>query len=166
MLVQATALHVKIVQQEQGKDFNWDGVEGQILWPADPTEAPAAANNDSVVLRRTDGTIHFLLPGDIEKQVDSTLTQDRDPLAADFLKVPRHGSKTSSTEPFLDAVAPLVAVISVGEGNSYGLSNAETVDRYNAKDIRLLQTDRAGVVTASRDGHTLTVDAFVLSHAK
>ncbi|MGH9730914.1 MAG: ComEC/Rec2 family competence protein, partial [Candidatus Acidiferrales bacterium] len=166
LLAQAAAHHVKIVHWEQGKHFNWDGVEGQILWPADLTEAPAAANNDSVVLRLQDGAIRFLLPGDIEKQVENTLTQEHDSLAADFLKVPHHGSKTSSTEPFLDAVAPRIAVISVGEGNSYGLPNAETVQRYGAKGIRLLQTDQSGAVTASTDGHTLTVQTFVSAHVR
>ncbi|HEV2224857.1 MAG TPA: DNA internalization-related competence protein ComEC/Rec2 [Candidatus Acidoferrales bacterium] len=166
LLAQAAARHVKIVHREQGEAFNWDGVEGQILWPADPTEAPAAANNDSVVLRLEDGKIRFLLPGDIEKQVESTLTREHDPLGADFLKVPHHGSKTSSTEPFLDAVAPRIAVISVGEGNSYGLPNAETVERYHAKNIKLLQTDQAGAVTASTDGRTLTVRTFVSAYVR
>ena len=166
LLAQAAARGVKIVHWEQGEQFDWDGVEGQILWPADPTEAPAAANNDSVVLGLQDGTIRFLLPGDIEKQVENTLTQEHDPLAADFLKVPHHGSKTSSTEPFVDAVAPRVAVISVGEGNSYGLPNAETVKRYTAKGIRLLQTDQAGAVTASTDGRTLTLQTFVSAHVR
>lgn len=166
LLAQAAARHVKIVHREQGEAFNWDGVEGQILWPADPTEAPAAANNDSVVLRLEDGKIRFLLPGDIEKQVESTLTRGHDPLGADFLKVPHHGSKTSSTEAFLDAVNPRVGVISVGEDNSYGLPNAETVERYGAKGIKLLQTDQAGAVTASTDGRTLTVQTFVSAHAQ
>jgi len=166
LLAQAAAHHVKIVHWEQGENFNWDGVEGQILWPANLTEAPAAANNDSVVLRLQDGAIRFLLPGDIEKQVENTLKQEHEPLAADFLKVPHHGSKTSSTEPFLDAVAPRIAVISVGEGNSYGLPNAETVERYGAKGIKLLQTDQSGAVTASTDGRTLTVQTFVSAHVR
>ncbi len=166
LLAEATAHHVKVVHEKQGDNFNWDGVRGEILWPADPTEAPAAANNDSVVLRLQDGKIRFLLPGDIEKQVESTLTQEHDPLGADFLKVPHHGSKTSSTEAFLDAVNPRVGVISVGEDNSYGLPNAETVERYDAKGIKLLQTDQAGAVTASTDGRTLTVQTFVPAHVR
>ncbi|MHB8525704.1 MAG: DNA internalization-related competence protein ComEC/Rec2 [Candidatus Acidiferrales bacterium] len=161
LLAEASAHRVKIVHERQGNDFDWDGVRGQILWPANDTEAPAAANNDSVVLRLQDGTIRFLLSGDIEKQVEQTLTQEHEPLAADFLKVPHHGSKTSSTEPFLDAVAPRVAVISVGAGNSYGLPNAETVERYEKKGIRLFRTDREGAVTASTDGRTLAVREFV-----
>ncbi|HEV2616165.1 MAG TPA: DNA internalization-related competence protein ComEC/Rec2 [Candidatus Acidoferrales bacterium] len=162
LLAQTMALHVPTVHEEQGENFNWDGVQGQILWPADLAEAPAAANNDSVVLRLRDGEIRFLLAGDIERQVESTLTTEHEPLSSDFLKVPHHGSKTSSTEPFLDAVAPRVAVISVGEGNSYGLPNLETVQRYDAKRVELLQTDLAGAVTASTDGRALTVQTFRL----
>ena len=160
LLAEAAARRVKIVHEMQGNNFDWDGVRGQILWPANDSEAPAAANNDSVVLRLKDGTIRFLLSGDIEKQVEKTLTQEHEPLAADFLKVPHHGSKTSSTEPFLDAVAPRVAVISVGEGNPYGLPNAETVERYKKKGIRLFRTDQEGAVTASTDGRTLAVREF------
>ncbi|HKV28124.1 MAG TPA: DNA internalization-related competence protein ComEC/Rec2 [Candidatus Acidoferrales bacterium] len=164
LLAQAVRLHVMTIHQQQGEKFDWAGVKGQILWPADTTEAPAAANNDSVVLRLEDGKIRFLLAGDIEKQVESTLTGEREPLSADFLKVPHHGSKTSSTEPFLDAVAPRVAVISVGQGNSYGLPNPETVGRFANKRVTLLQTDQTGAVTVSTDGRTLAVKTFVLTH--
>ena len=160
LLAEAAAHRVKVAHEKQGDDFDWDAVRGQILWPADDTEAPAAANNDSVVLRLKDGTIRFLLSGDIERQVEKTLTREHEPLAADFLKVPHHGSKTSSTETFLDAVTPRVAVISVGKGNPYGLPNAETVDRYKEKGIRLFRTDREGAVTASTDGRTLAVKEF------
>ena len=85
-------------------------------------------------------------------------------LLALLWKKPHHGSKTSSTEPFLDALAPRIAVISVGEDNSYGLPNAETVERYGAKGIELLQTDQVGAVTTSTDGRTLTVPTFVSAH--
>lgn len=161
LLAEAAAHHVKIAHEKQGDNFDWDGVQGQILWPENATEAPAAANNDSVVLRLKDQRIRFLFSGDIERQVETAITQEHKPLAADFLKVPHHGSKTSSTEAFLDAVNPRVAVISVGEGNSYGLPDAEIVDRYRSKAIRLLRTDQDGAVTASTGGRTLAVRVFV-----
>ncbi|MGB6623541.1 MAG: DNA internalization-related competence protein ComEC/Rec2 [Candidatus Acidiferrales bacterium] len=164
LLSQATAEHIPIVHKMQGTNFNWHGIQGQFSWPEDPAEAPAAANNDSVVLRLGDGPIHFLLSGDIEKEAENTLVDEHEPLAADFLKVPHHGSKTSSTESFIDAVAPRVAVISVGEDNPYGLPNSATVDRYGKKKIQLLRTDQAGAVTASTDGHDLAVHAFVPAH--
>jgi len=166
LLAEARAHHVKIVHKMQGDDFDWKGVRGQVLWPANPSQAPAAANNDSVVLRLKDGGVGFLLTGDIEKQVERTLAQEHEPLTADFLKVPHHGSDTSSTELFLDAVAPRVAAISVGAGNSYGQPNAETVDRYRAKGIRLLRTDQDGAVTAVTNGRTLSVRTFSSSAAK
>ncbi|MGA8102288.1 MAG: MBL fold metallo-hydrolase, partial [Candidatus Acidiferrales bacterium] len=77
-------------------------------------------NNNSLVLRLTDGGRNFMLSGDIEKKVEGVLVSENAPLPADFLKVPHHGSKTSPTEPFLEAVQPKFAVISVGESNSFG----------------------------------------------
>lgn len=163
LLAEAAAGHIPILHRISGASFDWDGVRGQILWPADSSEAPAASNNDSVVLRLTDGSIHFLLPGDIETGVETTLVDHHDQLAADFLKVPHHGSKTSSTQQFLKAVGPRVAVISVGQANPYGHPAAEVVERYEADGIRLLMTKRDGAVTALTDGLSLRVSSFVTS---
>ncbi len=160
LLSQAAAEQIPIVHKMQGGSFDWQGIVGQFSWPEDPAEAPAAANNDSVVLRLGDGSIHFLLSGDIEKEAENTLVEERQPISADFLKVPHHGSKTSSTEEFLDAVTPRVAVISVGEDNPYGLPYSATVQRYQQKKIELFRTDRNGAVTASTDGHNLSVSDF------
>lgn len=161
LLSDAAAHHIQIIHQIQGSNFNWDGITGQILWPADASEAPAASNDDSIVIRIGDGAIHFLLPGDIENGVESSLSEQHEPLAADFLKVPHHGSKTSSTQEFLAAVAPRVAVISVGEGNPYGHPSPEVVAHYGEDGIRLMMTKRDGAVTAVTDGRTLQVSSFV-----
>ena len=160
LLSQAAAEHIPVVHKMQGGRFDWQGILGQFFWPEDPAEAPAAANNDSVVLRLSYGSIHFLLSGDIEKGAENTLVDEHQPLSAEFLKVPHHGSKTSSTEEFLDAVAPRVAVISVGEDNPYGLPYSATVQRYQEKKIRLLRTDENGAVIASTDGRSLFVSDF------
>lgn len=133
-----------------------------MLWP--PNEAPAekSANNNSLVLRLADGRDHFLLTGDIEKQAEEQLVaeQAQEPLAADFLKVPHHGSKTSSTEAFLQAVEPHFAVVSVGESNAFGHPAPEIVERYQRDGVRLLRTDRDGAITALTDGQNLSVHAF------
>ncbi|HEV2288471.1 MAG TPA: DNA internalization-related competence protein ComEC/Rec2 [Candidatus Acidoferrales bacterium] len=160
LLSQATAEGIPIVHKRQGSSFDWQGIMGQFFWPEDLAEAPAAANNDSVVLRLGDGSIHFLLSGDIEKEAENTLVDEREPLSADFLKVPHHGSKTSSTEEFLDAVAPRVAAISVGKENPYGLPYPATVQRYEEKKINLFRTDRDGALTVSTDGRNLYTSDF------
>ncbi|MGB6483725.1 MAG: DNA internalization-related competence protein ComEC/Rec2 [Candidatus Acidiferrales bacterium] len=163
LLAQARARGVAIVHVAQGKNFDWDRTEGQIFWPsvADTSaEATQSANNESVVLRIGDGPVHFLLTGDAESQVEDSLLEQHEPLQSDFLKVPHHGSKTSSTEAFLDAVNPRVAAISVGEDNPYGHPSPAILQRYAGKNIRLFRTDIDGAVTALTDGHSLVTRAF------
>lgn len=163
LLAQARARGVAVVHVAQGTDFDWDGTVGQIFWPnvADASaEAPESANNESVVLRIGDGPVHFLLTGDAERQVEDALTEEQEPLQSDFLKVPHHGSKTSSSEAFLDAVNPRAAAISVGEDNPYGHPSPATLQRYAGKNIRLFRTDVNGAVTVLTDGHSLLTRAF------
>ena len=164
LLAEARSHGVAIVQKERGGEFNWDGVEGDILWPADVSAVPQAANDNSLVVRLSDGAVRFLLPGDIEKRVEAELVNEHAPLAADFLKVPHHGSKTSSIDAFVAAVAPRVAVVSVGEGNQFGHPVEEVVERYARAGVRFLRTDRDGEVTALTDGRTLSVHTFAELH--
>jgi competence protein ComEC len=161
LVADAQRLGVRVVHENRGGRFNWDGVEGDVLWPADSSAAPAAANDDSIVIHLRDGQVRFLLAGDIEKRVETTLVENGAALQADFLKVPHHGSKTSSTEGFLRAVGPRVAVISVGESNPFGHPSAAVVERYRTVGVRLLRTDRDGAVTATTDGKNLDVRSFV-----
>jgi competence protein ComEC len=164
LLAEARAHDIPVVHLSQGQNFDWDGTRGEILWPRteDPSaQLPEPANNDSVVLRVADGQIHFLLTGDAERQVEKTLLDERRSLQSEFLKVPHHGSKTSSTGEFLDAVKPQIAVISVGEDNSYGQPNPETLQRYVVRSIRPFQTDLNGAVTVLTDGRTLSAQPFV-----
>ena len=160
LLAEARSRGVAIVRQSQGREFDWQGVKVNVLWPPADEPAGKTPNNSSLVLRLTDGRIHSLLTGDIEKQAEERLVAEQAPLAADFLKVPHHGSKTSSTEPFLAAVGPHFAVVSVGESNAFGHPAAEIVERYHEDAIRLLRTDRDGAVTALTDGENLSVSAY------
>ncbi len=119
-----------------------------------------ASNDDSLVLRITDGRLHLLLPGDAQHRSEDELVGNRVPLGADFLKVPRHGSKTSSTEAFLQAVAPRVAVVSVGDANPFGHPAESIIERYTRAGVRLLRTDRDGAVTALLDGNSISIRTF------
>jgi competence protein ComEC len=160
LLAEARSRGVAIVHPSQGADFHWQGAACSVLWPPANQPVEKIPNNGSLVMRLSDGRIHFLLTGDIEKRTEEELVAEQAPLAADFLKVPHHGSKTSSTEPFLAAVAPHVAVVSVGESNAFGHPAPEIVERYQRDGVRLLRTDRDGAVTATTDGQTLSVRAY------
>lgn len=160
MIEEARRRNVPIFHRLRGANFEWGGVRVNVLWP-NSSDPARARNNDSMVLRLEDGKESFLLTGDIERPVERGMLADGDALGADFLKVPHYGSKTSSTQPFLDAVHPTIAAISVGEANSFGHPNPEVVQRIQSEGTRLFRTDRDGAVTVSTDGQSLQVHSFL-----
>ncbi len=166
LLAEARSQRVAIVEKERGSDFQCGGIEGDVLWPEDISAVPQASNDNSLVMRLKDGAVSFLLPGDIEKKVEGALVNDHSAIAADFLKVPHHGSKTSSIESFVAGVAPRVAVVSVGEGNQFGHPVEDVVARYARAGVRFLRTDRDGEVTGLTDGRTLDVHTFAELHPR
>ena len=89
------------------------------------------------------------------------LEEKSDDLHADVLKVGHHGSKNSTTQEFLDAVAPAVTIISSGEDNPYGHPSPELLERLEASGARVLRTDRDGVVHIVTDGDQLEISCFV-----
>jgi competence protein ComEC len=102
----------------------------------------------------------MLLMGDAEQPEEEwLLANERDELHADLLKVGHHGSKTSSSERFLNAVAPRLALVSVGAGNSYHLPTPAIMERLASHGAQVLRTDRLGTIVARTDGHRLTIDA-------
>jgi competence protein ComEC len=98
------------------------------------------------------------LSGDVERQVESELVADNLVHHADILKVAHHGSKTSTTEPFLEAVHPAFAVISAGFANLYGHPNAEVIERLHQANVAVYRTDQMGAVTIRTDGHRFEVE--------
>jgi competence protein ComEC len=140
-----------------GDRFGLDEIRFHVLWP-DPDAAPrepadggTAINNVSIVLLAEVGRQRFLLAGDIEEAIDPILVGRGLP-RVDFLKIAHHGSRTSSTGPFLDAVRPRLAVASAGAGNPYGHPTKATLERVAARGARVLRTDRNGSVEITLDG--------------
>jgi competence protein ComEC len=164
LLAEARERGVTVVTETQGRQFNFDGVSGSVLWPVDVSTVTKAANDNSIVLRLQDGAEKFLLPGDIEKRAENDLVDENASLSADFLKVPHHGSKTSSTDAFVAAVAPKVAVVSVGVDNPFGHPVDAVIERYKSAGVRFLRTDEDGAVTATTDGTSLTVTTYADEH--
>jgi len=110
--------NIPIEYGTRGKRFSLDEVKGEFLWPESSTAGTAAAakNNDSLVLRLKYRNRTLLLPGDAEKQAEHAMLEENSAdLRADVLKVGHHGSKNSTTQEFLDAVAPAIAIISSGK---------------------------------------------------
>lgn len=106
-------------------------------------------NNASIVAKLTWKDHEVLLTGDIEEWVEETMLKEGLDLRADILKVPHHGSKTSSSEAFLLAVDPDLALISVGRDNHYGHPRPEVLARYAALGIPVRRTDLEGPAFAS-----------------
>jgi competence protein ComEC len=119
----------------------------------DPNEA------STVVVVRV-GTVRFLLTGDAERGEEAWLVErSAADLRADVLKVAHHGSSTSSTQPFLDAVRPRLAVISVGAANLYGHPDVTTLRALASVGAQVLRTDKVGSIVVRTDGRRLVVDA-------
>ncbi len=133
-----------------------DGVWAEVLHPG-AVPAGDNPNDHSVVLRVELGHISFLLPGDIEAEVERNLVMDSAALGATVLKASHHGSGTSSCEPFLTAVDPQVAVISVGADNRFGHPAPEVLTRYDEHSIPVLRTDEVGCIEFITDGERLWV---------
>ena len=116
---------------------------------------PLASDNDSsLVLSVQYAGRSVLFAGDIEHEAEARLIEQH-PSTVDVLKVPHHGSRTSSTDDLLDALRPHVAIASLADGNRYLFPHPDVVGRYRARGIRLLRTDRDGAVrmTIGASGH-------------
>ena len=158
----ARAVGADTVRCAAGQHWQWDGVDFSILWP-DPGPLSGNPNAHCCVLRvsmagagESPGhaagspaapTVSALLAADIEAPVERILlARDRSALPAQILVVPHHGSKTSSTEPFLDSIEPLVAVFQVGYRNRFHHPNPGVFERYLGRHIELTRSDVDGAV--------------------
>lgn len=116
-------------------------------------------NNYSIVLSVSHGERRFLFCGDAEGLSEYEMLESPSLLACDVLKVAHHGSTTSSMEAFLEAASPQVAVISVGEKNSYSHPAFSILQRLSDRGIAVYRTDINGTITAISDGATIEVTA-------
>lgn len=135
---------VNIVQTE---DFSAD-----IIAPVTIDENEL--NNSSIMIKLVYDNVSFLFTGDAEKEEISTLTSD---ITADVLKVGHHGSRTSTTDDFLEAVSPQIAVISCGEDNDYGHPHDSTLSLLENFGCEVYRTDEDKTVIVGTDGETIKV---------
>ncbi len=145
----------------RGDTFEFGDVAVDVLYPiavADPNAI--SDNNHSVVFRVRFGDRTFLLTGDIESPAERDLLAEDNPLNADLVKVPHHGSRTSSTAEFINAVRANYAVISVGRTSPFGHPHPDVVERWRAAGVNVLTTGTSGTISVSTDGHDLQLNTF------
>ena len=135
------------------------GVRIQILNPADTLGQ--TSNNSSVVMKLTFGSRSILLTGDIEREAETRLVDETNiDLRADIVKVPHHGSRTSSTTDFIKKVGASVAIISVGRRSRFGHPHKEVIERWGESGAEVLTTGANGTVTVSTNGDGLYLRTF------
>jgi competence protein ComEC len=161
------AENVRIIALPSGRSFQFGGARIDVISPpAGYRPSAKPMNNDSLALRITYGRRALLLTGDMEKRMETRALIDGEPLRADILKVGHHGSNTSSTEPFLSAVAPVFAIISDGFENSFGQPHRQVLERLAMHHARILRTDQDGLISLRTDGWHIWLETFRMKNTR
>ena len=113
-------------------------------------------NDASIALLLKNGNRSFLFTGDAGEEAEQDILKTGIDISADVYKVGHHGSKYSTSKDFFEAVDPFYAVISCGEGNSYGHPHAETLNTLRTNGVKVYRTDEAGTIVASTDGKSIS----------
>ena len=140
---------------------NFGEVEVVVHHPPRPEwERQRVRNDDSEVIELVYGGVSFVFTGDIGREVERTIAPifTRSPIR--ILKVPHHGSATSSSQLFLDALRPDIAVISAGRGNPFGHPAPTVLERYKNIGAAIYRTDKDGAVIVETDGTTVRAVTF------
>ncbi len=140
----AKAKNINIIYVQKGDALNIKNLKLQIMHPSDNFITENPLNNNAIVCKITYYNFKLLFTGDIEKPAEEALINED--LKADLLKVGHHGSKTSTTQSFLDKVNPKIALIGVGENNKFGHPNKDVIERLQSKNIKIFRTDQNGEI--------------------
>jgi competence protein ComEC len=142
-----TAVKKKVVVQFVHAGDSWQVGENHFYVVSPEENSQRESNDGSIVLYTKLGGLRWLFTGDLEEAGEANLLKQHPTLLIDVLKVGHHGSKTSTTELFLDQLSPKIAVISVGENNSYRHPNQEVMERLAKRKIKVMRTDLSGAIT-------------------
>lgn len=152
--------NVPVVAVARGETYQFGGAEVEVLNPT-PADPDAPSDNDhSVVLRITYGSRTFLMTGDIERPAEADMLRDNEAVAADIVKVPHHGSRTSSSAELVSGTQPQYAVISVGRHSPFGHPHREIVTRWQDAGVHVLTTGENGMISITTDGADLQRSVF------
>jgi competence protein ComEC len=147
-----------------GDSVTVDGVMVRAMYPErEDWERQKVRNDDSLVLELRWQDVSVLLTGDIGRVPEQRIASTLAPARLRVVKVPHHGSLTSSSPAFVQRVKPLIAVVSAGRNNHYGHPSPEVVERYTSAGAQVYRTDRDGAVTVDTDGRAIWVHTFAAS---
>ena len=146
------------IKIEEGLYFN-------VLWPDSKNIiSENGINNNSLVFKMEYNKFSILFTGDIEKVAEEAILKkykEANVLKSTILKVAHHGSKSSSIEEFLEKVKPKIALIGVGEKNTFGHPNVGVLKRLRKNNSKIYRTDLDGEITIITNGNTITIDRFI-----
>lgn len=149
------AKNLKVSTAKAGLSLDWEpGIDVKMIAPVHTYDDP---NENSAVIHLTYGQTSFLFTGDAEAQSEADILKSGAELKADVLLVGHHGSKTSTSQEFLNKVDPSYAVIQVGKDNKYGHPAQETLKRLSNKGIQIYRNDKQGNIVFTSNGATLKV---------
>ena len=144
---------LKYTTPETGTQYALGTAKITILAPNNVYDNP---NDASVALMLQNGKNKFLFTGDAGEDAEQDILETDIDLSADVYKAGHHGSSTSTSQDFFEAVSPSCAVISCGEDNSYGHPHAETLNTFRMNGVKVYRTDEDGTIIATSDGKEIT----------
>ena len=147
--------NVEIKHPNVGDEIQLGSSTVEFLGPVD--EYGKDLNSTSIVLKITYGNTSFLFTGDAESDEEEEILNSGADLKSTVLKVGHHGSRTSTSYPFLREVMPQYAVISVEKGNSYGHPNEETLSKLSDAGVEVYRTDESGDIVMTSDGNNISI---------
>lgn len=145
----------KITVPKIDEEFNYDNIKLKVLYTGTNEKD---LNNNSIVLKLTYFNNKFLFTGDATSKVEKKLLKKD--IESDVLKIGHHGSEYSTTNDFLDKVNPKYAIIEVGKNNTYKHPKQITLDKLNAKNIKIYRTDLDGTIKLTSDGNNITFETI------
>lgn len=150
--------NINVIFSEVGKTLAVGDAEMKILAPSDNMLAGKETNDYSIVAKVTYGETSFMFTGDAESDSEAEIIKafSKSDLKCNVLKVGHHGSSTSSSQAFLNAVNPEIALISCGKGNDYGHPHKETMQKLGDMGVNIFRTDEMGTVIIVSDGKTVS----------
>jgi len=148
---------LNLTEPKSGEVFKLGEITFRILAPN--SKNYESKNNESIVLKATYGEKSFIFTGDAEELSEKEILAKGYNISADLLKIAHHGSNSSTSDNFLNAVNPKYAVISVGKNNDYGHPKENIMGKLKKRNIPVYRTDESGTIIVNCDGKTIKINA-------